>query len=477
MSCYQVLVLNNNTGDLQITQGNTVNLVQAIQTFSIKTPVMDFSIAGNVISLYYKDATGALQIKTVTLPAAGNNNSAISVASTNTVLSSIASGVITSSVKLSAVSGNALVVNADGLFVSPLSAASIQIESTPSVSLTLQAGVLGAIANLSAQAGNTLTIVGDGLFVPANTLTPSQVRNLLSATAPIGFDPTTGIISISQAGTTTSGSVTSTDWNTFNNKLSGATTVSSASSTPVLKNVVSGTAQFRGVTPGTGIGVTLLGDDIVVSQIATVPVVSAGPPQTVANTVTTITMAGSASVASGAITATHWLLVTGPNAPVITDASSLTTTVTGLVPGAYIFRLIGIASTGLTSASTMSLTVASGSITLDTIYIGVQSGSTPPNAAAVMAGTSSMQNGANDVSADWTSLSASAPVYCWFAIPNNGGSYFKTKWFATSLNNGNIGGSTDTFSAYTQVTISSIVYNVSITAFATQFVNVVSLQA
>lgn len=477
MSCYQVLVLNNNTGDLQITQGNTVNLVQAIQTFSIKTPVMDFSIAGNVISLYYKDATGALQIKTVALPATGNNNSAISVASTNTILSSITSGVISSSVKLSASAGNALTVNADGLFVSPLSPAAIQIESTPSISLTLQGGVLGAIANISAQAGNTLGVVSDGLFVPANTLTPSQVRNLISATAPIAFDPTSGIISISQAGTATAGALIAADWNTFNNKLNGAATVSSVSSTPVLKGVTAGTAQFRGITPGTGIGISLLGDDIVVSQTSTVPVINAGPPQTVANTITTITMAGSASVANGVITAAHWLLVTGPNVPVISDASSLTTTVTGLIPGAYIFRLIGITSTGLTSASTMSLTVASGSITLDTIYIGVQSSPTPPNAAGVAAGTSSMQNGANDVNADWTSLSASAPVYCWFAIPNLGGTYFKTKWFATTLNQGNIGGSTDTFSGYTQVTVGGIVYNVSITQFATQFVNVVALQA
>ncbi len=40
----------------------------------------------------------------------------------------------------------------------------------------------------------------------------------LSATAPLSYDNTTGVFSISQATTSTNGYLSSTDWNTFNNK-------------------------------------------------------------------------------------------------------------------------------------------------------------------------------------------------------------------------------------------------------------------
>lgn len=477
MSCYQVLSLDNNKGDLSITQGNTVNLAQVIQNFSIKTPVVDFKIDGQVISLYYRDATGALQLKTITLPPAGNNNSAISVASTTSITASIASGVITSSVNISHATGNTLTLNPDGLFAPPATLA-VAVENSASISLVNNAGLLQGSLIVSHQAGNALSIVNDGVFVAPTTMSASQVRNLFSATSPIIFDATTGIISETLATTSTPGYLSAADWNTFNNKLNAVQTVGSSSSTAVYKATITGTAQVRSLAAGTGIGINLLGDDIIISTTATVPIVNAGAPQTITTPTSLVTMNGSAIVTVGSIAAVEWSLIAGPNVPVITDTSLLSTTVTGLIAGVYRFRLNAMSTTGLIGTNAVVITVSSGSITLDTIYVGAQVSGTPPNAAAVLAtGVTSMQNGANDVAADWTSLTASTPLFTWFAIPNLGGTYFKTKWFVDSLNHGNIGGGTDTFGSYTIETISGISYNVCISNFATQWVGIVQLQA
>lgn len=476
MSCYQVLVLDNNKGDLSITQGNTVNLAQVIQTFSVKTPVIDFKIDGSVLELYYRDANGALQLKTVTLPASGNNSSAITVASTQTVTASIQSGTIRSSVNISLATGNALSANPDGLFV-PTSDLTVTVSDSPSVSMSNTGGTISSSLIVSPFAGNALIIRNDGAYVAPNTLTNSQVRNLFSGTAPIVFDATTGIISETQATTSTPGFVTASDWNLFNAKLNNVVGVGSSSSTPVYKQTVSGVAQIRPVAGGAGISVSLIGDDIIISQTASVPVVNAGAPQSIATPTSSITMNGNTSVSSGTIAANLWSLVSGPNTPVIADTSLPNTVISNLVVGVYKFRLSAISSLGLVGTTTTTVTVSSGTITLDTIYIGVQDGATPPDATAVAAGVSSMQNGANDVAADWSGLTSSTPKYCWFAIPNTGGSYFKTKWFVDALNHGNIGGSTDLFGSYTQVTVGGIVYNCGITQYQTQFVSVCQLQA
>lgn len=51
----------------------------------------------------------------------------------------------------------------------------------------------------------------------------AHVRGLLSATAPLSYDNSTGIFSISQAGAASDGYLSSVDWNTFNNKQSALT--------------------------------------------------------------------------------------------------------------------------------------------------------------------------------------------------------------------------------------------------------------
>lgn len=82
-----------------------------------------------------------------------------------------------------------------------------------------------------------------GVFSYSGTVyTDSSIRALLSGTAPISYNNSTGAISISQATTSTNGYLSSTDWNTFNNK----------QSTLTLGNLTEATSSVLTITGGTG---------------------------------------------------------------------------------------------------------------------------------------------------------------------------------------------------------------------------------
>ena len=61
--------------------------------------------------------------------------------------------------------------------------------------------------------------------------------------------------------------------------------------------------------------------------------------------ITSVTLSGTAS---GGVTNQTWTRESGPNLPTIANANSLSTQVTGLAPGTYIFRLT--VDDGVTSA-------------------------------------------------------------------------------------------------------------------------------
>lgn len=77
-----------------------------------------------------------------------------------------------------------------------------------------------------AGAGTYTSSSGVSLTGNVFTLDTSFTKALLSATSPIFYNSTTGVISSQAATTSVNGYLTSTDWNTFNNKLSVATATS-----------------------------------------------------------------------------------------------------------------------------------------------------------------------------------------------------------------------------------------------------------
>jgi hypothetical protein len=88
------------------------------------------------------------------------------------------------------------------------------------------------------------------------------------------------------------------------------------------------------------------------------PTVGAGTTQTITLPVSSATLTGTASGNNGAIISkTSWSENSGPNSAAINSPASLSTTITGLVAGAYVFKLTATDNKGLSSSSTVSVTV------------------------------------------------------------------------------------------------------------------------
>ncbi|MDP4251922.1 MAG: DUF4082 domain-containing protein [Bacteroidota bacterium] len=91
--------------------------------------------------------------------------------------------------------------------------------------------------------------------------------------------------------------------------------------------------------------------DIVFSGNVT-PTANAGTSQTISLPASSVTLDGSGS--TGSITSYAWTQVSGPNAAAITTATAVTTTVTGLIQGTYVFQL---SVNGGSSTSQVTITV------------------------------------------------------------------------------------------------------------------------
>lgn len=80
--------------------------------------------------------------------------------------------------------------------------------------------------------------------------TASRVRNSISATAPVQYNNTTGVISQTQSNTSTDGYVSSTDWNTFNNKINSVNGKTGATVTLNLNEINSPTTNYSMASQG-----------------------------------------------------------------------------------------------------------------------------------------------------------------------------------------------------------------------------------
>jgi Secretion system C-terminal sorting domain/PKD domain len=88
------------------------------------------------------------------------------------------------------------------------------------------------------------------------------------------------------------------------------------------------------------------------------PTVSAGSPQTITLPTSSVTLTGTATGNGGAtISSTDWTQVSGPGTAAIGSASSLSTGVSGLVAGTYVFKLTATDDNNLTATSIVTITV------------------------------------------------------------------------------------------------------------------------
>lgn len=86
------------------------------------------------------------------------------------------------------------------------------------------------------------------------------------------------------------------------------------------------------------------------------PVANAGVDQTINSPISSITFSGSGSDPDGTIVSSTWTQTSGPNIATITTPSSYTSTVTGLIPGIYLFNLTVVDNLGATGVDTVQIT-------------------------------------------------------------------------------------------------------------------------
>lgn len=440
---------------------------------------------------------------------------AIDTATIDFTISGPSAHTIKANVRISGSTGNSLIVRTDGLYVPSNSGGGSYTDAQARNAITGQAPIVynkitGVISINQANGSNSgyLSSTDWATFMskepaitPGNTsqywrgdktwqvlntsvvpegtnqyFTQVRARASITATAPIVYNSVTGIISETLATAGSDGYLSSTDYNTFNSKVGDGVSLASVNALDIYKDKLGTTLEFRGVRAGLGITLALVGDDVVINAQGVIPAVNAGADKSVTLPTTSVSMTGNATTSQGTIVSTTWFFLSGPNAYTITDASSPLTTITNLAAGTYTFRLLGINTFGLSNTDDVIINVAGSVTPTDIVYIGVNTTGLTPTEADILAAVSSSQNGAFDVSADWTTLSAAAPVYCFFAIPDNGAAYEKNQWFVNSINKGNIGTPDDTFGALTTVTVGSQVYSVGITNFATQWDSVCLLK-
>jgi endonuclease/exonuclease/phosphatase family metal-dependent hydrolase len=200
---------------------------------------------------------------------------------------------------------------------------------------------------------------------------------------------------------------------TYNwSKISGPGSQTIVTPTSLSSNVtglIAGTFVFRlTVSDGTN---TVIDDVQIIVGTNTVPVVSAGTDQTLTASTTSTNLTGTASDPDGSIVSTLWTKVSGP-ACTITTPSTLSTSVTGMTVGTYVFRLTATDNVGGTNFDDIQVTISSNVIPI--VSAGTDQNLTAVTTNTTLVGTASDPDG-SIASTTWTKLSG--PV-CTIVSPN-----------------------------------------------------------
>jgi len=171
----------------------------------------------------------------------------------------------------------------------------------------------GSAAITVATAGTGITVSGTTISTTITQYTDTGARAALSATAPVAYNSTTGVISIPAATTSVAGHLTAADWNTFNDKQAALGFTPYNSTNPSGYTTNTGTVQSVSGT-GTVSGLTLSGAVTGSGQLTLGGAIT-GFVTALTDTLATVTARGAstavASTFSGGLTTT--VLTTGLN--------------------------------------------------------------------------------------------------------------------------------------------------------------------
>jgi hypothetical protein len=214
-------------------------------------------------------------------------------------------------------------------------------------------------------------------FQQSNYWVDAVFTNGITANAGANQTITLPTSTVTLNGAGSAGNITSYAW-----------TMISGPNTPTISTPAIVSTTVTGLVQGTYIFQLSVNNGASVSQVTITvnpvppPVANAGPKQTITLPTSTVTLDGSGS--TGPVTSYAWTLVSGPNTPTITSPATVTTTVSGLVQGTYIFQL---AVNG--GASTAKDTVIVNPVPPPTANAGTNQTIVLPASSATLNGSSS----------------------------------------------------------------------------------------
>lgn len=167
----------------------------------------------------------------------------------------------------------------------------------------------------------------------------------------------TSSVTLSGSGADTDGTISAYLWTKVSGPSFGTITSPTSASTTVTGLTSAGSYVYRlTVTDNEG-GTGFNDATITVSAAGNIPpTANAGADQTLTAGATTGTLSGSGSDSDGTIAGYAWSQISGPNTAGITSPTSASTGLTGLVAGAYIFRLTVTDNLGATGTDDVQIT-------------------------------------------------------------------------------------------------------------------------
>ena len=148
----------------------------------------------------------------------------------------------------------------------------------------------------------------------------------------------TNSVSLTGSGTDVDGTIASYTWTKISGPAAGTITNANSASTTVTA-LVQGVYKFQlKVTDNNG-ATGLDTVQITVNAANIPPTANAGTDQSITLPTNSVSLSGSGTDPDGTISAYNWTKISGPAAGTITNATSASTTVTGLVQGVYQFQL------------------------------------------------------------------------------------------------------------------------------------------
>jgi hypothetical protein len=147
----------------------------------------------------------------------------------------------------------------------------VNVGNTSTITLSGNGGTIPVtgVVVISAEAGNILEARSTGLYAAAPTAyTDASARAAISVTSPLSYNSTTGVIGIATAGSSSNGALSSTDWNTFNGKVTTGSSLGTG--TAVFKQKNGTTLEFKSLIAGTNLSISSDATSITIDSTATV---------------------------------------------------------------------------------------------------------------------------------------------------------------------------------------------------------------